>query len=79
MISGKVRLFDSLKYNAFAGIEVRIDFGCWSFFSKAIEMIPNKDIGIHISVATATLNTFGEGIDDKSMLILYIYFLSQAK
>ena len=75
-MSGKVRLLDSMKYNVFAGIEVRIEFGCWFFFSKAIEMIPNKDVGIHISVATATLNTFGEGIDDKSMLILYILFVA---
>ena len=35
-------------------------------------MLPNIDVGINISVATATLKRFVIVIDDKSMLILFI-------
>ena len=69
---GKVGLLDSLKYNAFAGIEVRTDSGCWSLFSKVCEILPNKDAGISMYVATVTFTKIGLVIYDESMLILFI-------
>ena len=71
-MSGKVRLLDSLRYNALSGIEVGKDSGCWSLFSKVSEMLPNGGVGIKKSVATAMLKRFGLVIDDESMLILVI-------
>ena len=72
LISGKGELLDSLKYNAFAGIEVGRDSGCWSLSSKVSKMLPNIDVGIKISVVTTTLKLFGLVIDDESMSILCI-------
>jgi len=71
-MSGKVGLLDSLRHNASAGIEGGRDSGCWSLFSKVSEMLPNRDVGINISVATATLKRCDLVIDGESMFILSI-------
>ena len=41
-ISRRIELLDSLKYNAFAGIEVRNDSDWCAFVSKVREILPNK-------------------------------------
>ena len=51
----KIGLLDSLKYNAFAGVEVLSGSGCCFIFYKAHEMLSNKNVGINISVTTASL------------------------
>ena len=68
----KIGLLDSLKYITFTETEVRRDYCCCSLFSEVGKILPNKDVGINISVATATLKTFGAIIDDNSMLRLSI-------
>ena len=73
---GKGGLLDSLKYNAFAGIEVGRDSSYWSLFSKVSEMLPNIDVVINIYIATTTLKRFGLVIDDEYMLILFILYVA---
>ena len=72
-ISGNIEMLYSLKYNLFAGIEVRNDSDCCAFVSKVGDILPNKDVGLNISIVSVTLKYFGVVIDDKSMLILDMF------